>query len=237
MNSSNPKRTPDRADNRAWISQETEYSGGCGGIDVFVNQTLTSPSPTRSQKVDGSPIREWPWTHELPTSADRARNGRRLGRTLIQWNRPRMPEKLLLCIQYECSIRGISFSWDAIAHRLQPGSSESAITQHLNRLRPTLLAEGHLIPPAPSRPGSVSAEDLIYRGFIRDDDNGDQEDARGVRYRKARFTEAIEHRKTSLSAVSVNASGVLPIKAFADEVGANTDEDMIFQQPKEKRQK
>lgn len=143
-----------------------------------------------------------------------------------------MAEKLLLCIQYECALRGVTLPWDAIAHRLQPGSTESAIMQHLSRLRPTLLAEGHLIPPAPSRPGSVSAEEVVYRGFIRDDENGDQEDSRGVRYRKARFTEAIEHRKTNLGAPCIHASEALPIKAFLDNDGCYEDEEKDEEPPK-----
>ena len=82
-----------------------------------------------------------------------------------------MAEKLLLHIQYECSRHKVQLPWDAIAHRLHPGSSGAAVVQHINRLRRELVAEGHLVPPLSNRT-AVNA-DLNIRGYIREDTKGD----------------------------------------------------------------
>lgn len=47
-----------------------------------------------------------------------------------------------------------------------PGSSGEALTQRLMRLRKELVAEGHLVPPAPQKPGGP-IEDVAVRGFVR----------------------------------------------------------------------
>jgi len=94
-----------------------------------------------------------------------------------------MAEKLLLHIQYECSRHKIDLPWDAIAHRLHPGSSGGAITQHLNRIRGTLVAEGHLVPPICQKPGSKVNIDPTIRGFVRKDlDSADATTTRPVSY-------------------------------------------------------
>lgn len=66
--------------------------------------------------------------------------------------------------------------------------------QHLNRLRRELIAEGHLVPPVPSRPAAGESSDLEIRGYVRDDANGnDRETTRPVR-----FDEPMDDRKFSL---------------------------------------
>lgn len=78
-----------------------------------------------------------------------------------------MAEKLLLQIHYECWRHKIQLPWDAIAHRLHPGSSGAAVLQHLMRLRRDLISEGHLVPPMPNKPGAGSTLDPEIRGYIR----------------------------------------------------------------------
>jgi len=77
-----------------------------------------------------------------------------------------MSEKLLLHIQYECQKEGIELPWARIAHRLHPGSSPGAITQHLKKLRVNLLAEGHLVPPtiAKLKPGKRA---MIFESAVK----------------------------------------------------------------------
>lgn len=105
-----------------------------------------------------------------------------------------MAEKLLLHLQYECTRHKVNLPWDAIAHRLHPGSSGAAVMQHLNRLRRELIAEGHLVPPVPTRPAAGETSDPEIRGYIRQDMNGnDKETTRPVR-----FDESMDDRKFSL---------------------------------------
>lgn len=118
-----------------------------------------------------------------------------------------MAEKLLLHIQYECARHRSQVPWDAIAHRLHPGSSGAAVVQHLGRLRRELVAEGHLVPPMACRPGVKDNQDPEIRGFIRQDSGGgDQETVRPVR-----FDEHIEDRRVNLPA------------SFADDEDEQTD--------------
>ncbi len=106
-----------------------------------------------------------------------------------------MSEKLLLHLMYECSRHQVEIPWDAIAHRFHPGSSGSAIIQHLNRMRGTLIAEGHLVPPVPQKPGVRIHVDPNIRGYIRKyPENADEQ----FTTRAVRFDEKIEDRKFNL---------------------------------------
>ncbi|KAK7948820.1 uncharacterized protein PG986_009706 [Apiospora aurea] len=82
-------------------------------------------------------------------------------RMLLSWNRDRMYEKLLLNMFYECGKAGFDMPWDKIAHRLDPGTSKEALLQAMERLRQTVLAEGHIVPP------EVGTKDPWTRGFTR----------------------------------------------------------------------
>ncbi|KJR87345.1 uncharacterized protein SPSK_01492 [Sporothrix schenckii 1099-18] len=107
-------------------------------------------------------------SHIPPNSEQRRRNGRLTGRDLIIWNRAYMDAKLLLTIQYECARHNIDIPWDAVAHRLHPGSSGSAILQHLARLRNTVFLNGHLVPPdLPKSNGARDPSHYTMRGFYR----------------------------------------------------------------------
>lgn len=105
-----------------------------------------------------------------------------------------MAEKLLLHIQYECARHKVNIPWDAIAHRLHPGSSGTAVMQHLNRLRKELIAEGHLVPPMPIRPAAGETSDQEIRGYVRLDMDGDDKKTT----RPVRFDEGLDDRKFSL---------------------------------------
>jgi hypothetical protein len=104
-----------------------------------------------------------------------------------------MAEKLLLHLQYECTRHKIQLPWDAVAHRLHPGSSGAAVMQHLNRLRRELITEGHLVPPLPSRPSFCETSDMEVRGFIRDLNVEER-----LATRPVRFDEHVEDRKFNL---------------------------------------
>ncbi|EKD16335.1 hypothetical protein MBM_05629 [Drepanopeziza brunnea f. sp. 'multigermtubi' MB_m1] len=118
-------------------------------------------------------------------------NGRVVGRGLVLWHRPRMMEKLMLCVQYECHKAGIRIPWDEAVHRLNPGSSGPSAVQHLNKLRDTLVAEGHLIPPAL---GKVTEADPAWlRGYARDHTKQTPTATRSVPW-----NEALEHPKVNL---------------------------------------
>lgn len=102
-----------------------------------------------------------------------------------------MTEKLLLHMQYECSRYKIELPWDHIAHRLHPGSSGGALLQHLNRLRATLIAEGHLVPPICQKPGSRVVVDQSIRGYVRKFPDGDNTRTT----RPVTFNERMEDRR------------------------------------------
>lgn len=105
-----------------------------------------------------------------------------------------MGDKLLLNLYYECVRRNVILPWDAIAHRLHPGSSGAAIVQHMNRLRRELIREGHVVPPVCQKPGSKSKIDSNIRGYIRKDLHGDDKDTTRPVY----FDETCEDPKLNL---------------------------------------
>ncbi|KAK0634759.1 hypothetical protein B0T17DRAFT_649895 [Bombardia bombarda] len=153
-----------------------------------------SPGPSTPTPASRRIGDKWNFTSRLPGPEERQKNGRVPGRNLIPWNRPRMAEKLLLNILYECSIRGTSIPWDPIAHRFHPGSTGGALIQYMNRMRGNLIAEGHLVPPVPQKPGSSSQPEK-NRGYIRA--NTDTNDFTTVR--PVEWEERMEDPKYNLS--------------------------------------
>ncbi|CZT11749.1 uncharacterized protein RAG0_15812 [Rhynchosporium agropyri] len=93
-------------------------------------------------------------------------NGRQIGRQLVLWHRPRMIEKLILHVQYECHKAGVQIPWDHVVHRLQPGSSGPSALQMMNKLRDVLVTEGHMIPPVLGK--RTAPVDPTLRGYKRD---------------------------------------------------------------------
>ncbi|RSL44797.1 hypothetical protein CEP53_011070 [Fusarium sp. AF-6] len=131
----------------------------------------------------------WTHTHHVPTAEQVSLNGRKKHRNLISWTRPRMSDKLLQVLVYECNRAKIKLPWDQAAHRLNPGSSGSSIIQWLGRNRNELIAEGHLVPP----PLSPRA-DRTVRGVMRADLDGDDT----TTTREVLFTEPLYHPDFSL---------------------------------------
>ncbi|ROW06427.1 hypothetical protein VMCG_04420 [Cytospora schulzeri] len=87
---------------------------------------------------------------------------------LSAWNHPRMAQRLLLDIQYECARNNLDIRWDRIAHRMSPGSSSGDLHHYLRRMRQQLIAEGHVIPPQVGLGGCRAANNgLDARGFVR----------------------------------------------------------------------
>ncbi|KOS20527.1 hypothetical protein ESCO_005420 [Escovopsis weberi] len=153
-----------------------------------------SPAASSSQTSVEASARDTAYTHHLPTTEQRKGNGRRVGRSLIMWNRPRMAEKLLLHLYYECVRHKVQVPWDAIAHRLRPGSSGAAIMQHLNRLRKDLISEGHLVPPVAQKASSGTPYDATIRGYVRSDTQGEENEA----VRPVKYDEKLEDPKFNL---------------------------------------
>ncbi|KAL7902526.1 hypothetical protein HDV63DRAFT_399592 [Trichoderma sp. SZMC 28014] len=144
-------------------------------------------------KTPTSAPRDTTYSHNLPTDEQKKGNGRVTGRSLIMWNRPRMAEKLILHLHYECVRHKVNIPWDAIAHRLRPGSSGAAVLQHVNRLRKELLAEGHMVPPPAQKASPLAPFDPSIRGYVRDPHGDDRHATRAVR-----FDEKLDDAKINL---------------------------------------
>ncbi|KAK6447390.1 hypothetical protein FP744_10003640 [Trichoderma asperellum] len=144
-------------------------------------------------KTPTSAPRDTTYSHNLPTDEQKKGNGRVTGRSLIMWNRPRMAEKLILHLHYECVRHKVNIPWDAIAHRLRPGSSGAAVLQHVNRLRKELLAEGHMVPPPAQKASPLTPFDPSIRGYVRDPSEDDKHATRAVG-----FDEKLDDAKINL---------------------------------------
>ncbi|KAL7922972.1 hypothetical protein ACQKWADRAFT_326309 [Trichoderma austrokoningii] len=144
-------------------------------------------------KTPVSAPRDTTYSHNLPTNEQKKGNGRVTGRSLIMWNRPRMAEKLILHLHYECVRHKVNIPWDSIAHRLRPGSSGAAVLQHVNRLRKELLAEGHMVPPPAQKASPSTPFDPSIRGYVRDPSGDDKHATRAVR-----FDEKLDDAKINL---------------------------------------
>lgn len=170
-------------------------------------------SRSKTLKATVSPAKDVVHSHVLPDPEQIKANGRVSGRDLIAWTRgcctaiyvtvllsdrligPRMMEKLMLHMHYECARHKLNMPWNAIAHRLHPGSSGAALLQHLNRVRRELLIEGHLVPPLAQKP-SLAAQNREpnLRGYIRKFPHGSDT----ATTRPVYFDEKIEDLKQSL---------------------------------------
>ncbi|TGO87185.1 hypothetical protein BPOR_0244g00100 [Botrytis porri] len=139
-----------------------------------------------------SPKNAWHKARKVIGSAGKPThpNGRVEGRKLVPWHKVRMPEKLILCIVYECRRAELNIPWDDIAHRMRPGSSGAATVQHINKMREILIPEGHLVPPHFAKKHPV---DPNVRGYIRDMNSEDPKATRAVTW-----DEEIDDLKESL---------------------------------------
>jgi hypothetical protein len=112
-----------------------------------------------------------------------------------------MMEKLLVFLMYECHQQSVPVPWDAIVHRLQPGSSGPSAFQYIEKLRYKLIAEGHIVPPLKTKP--YLPPDPNVRALVRADPNGPP-----GRVRIVKWNEHIEHPKKSLDNPGIsNGSG------------------------------
>ena len=107
-----------------------------------------------------------------------------------------MYEKFLLTLIYELSVQGTTVPWEAAAHRFSPGLTGDGARRAVNRLRRTLITEGHLVPPL-HRGGAGGgtdtgttgpADDSTVRGYVT---TGDPTNDRAVR--AVRFDERYKH--------------------------------------------
>ncbi|KAK7430575.1 hypothetical protein QQZ08_002867 [Neonectria magnoliae] len=212
MGSSPVKKTPSKAGRsvaqaRRSASKATKNDG--------------SPVKTPSRRSAKKAAREYNYTSIPPNEQQRSENGRVPGRSLIVWGRPRMAEKLLLHLQYECARYKIELPWNNIAHRLHPGSTGAAVNQHLARLRRELIAEGHLVPPMLPRPGGAAVDHTI-RGYVRKDEQGEDK----LETRAVRFNERVDDRKFNLpDALDVRDQIIINLDSD-DEEGNDSDDEI-----------
>ncbi|TGO09939.1 hypothetical protein BTUL_0149g00180 [Botrytis tulipae] len=134
-------------------------------------------------RVEGRKLVPWHSKLLFFVSTSRTRTDQTIG--------PRMAEKLIQCINYECRRQGLNIPWDDIAHRMDPGSSAAAAMQYINKMRETLIPEGHLVPPPFAKKNTVNPK---VRGIIRDMKSDDPKATREVTW-----DEEIEHPKESLT--------------------------------------
>ncbi|KAK2624210.1 hypothetical protein QTJ16_006160 [Diplocarpon rosae] len=115
----------------------------------------------------------------------------RIAKAKIVCTGPRMIEKLLLCLQYECHKAQINLPWDKAVHRLNVGSSGTSALQHLSKTRDQLTMEGHMTPPALGR--NTADNPATLRGFTRD-----MEAECANANRAVRWSEEVIHPKKNL---------------------------------------
>jgi len=104
---------------------------------------------------------------------------------------PRMLEKLLLHLVYECHRNDVKLPWDKVMARLAPGSSVDSALQQMNKTREIMITEGHMVPPLKSKRCVPADPDV--RGIIRDMSSENPSATRTVNW-----TEDIEDLKRSL---------------------------------------
>ncbi|KAL7821437.1 hypothetical protein V8C44DRAFT_354073 [Trichoderma aethiopicum] len=200
------------------------------GSATKASGSATKASGSAAKASGSAPIAPRPaptetgFTHHLPTKEQIAGNGRKAGRNLILWQRPRMAEKLLHCLLYEIDRQNVKVSWEKIAHRLHPGASGSSCKQYLNRSRNSLVAEGHVVAPLYKR---GQAPDPTIRGYMRDVNPSDG----SILVRAVGYGEYIEDPKVNESdALEVLAD--IKAQLEAEEASAPevaVDEDFDFE--------
>ncbi|KAI9800443.1 MAG: hypothetical protein M1833_003329 [Piccolia ochrophora] len=116
------------------------------------------PNPNK-KKSDGDkkkPKKEKPLTGNEPKVSNR------LG--------PHLNEYLLLCIQYVCSENGIKIPYDEVAQLFDSNASDSAIGQHLARIRVKRTEKGLKNPPNLQRGhGRASGTSTKHKPWDKDD--------------------------------------------------------------------
>ncbi|KAL8714041.1 MAG: hypothetical protein Q9225_006661 [Loekoesia sp. 1 TL-2023] len=73
-------------------------------------------------------------------------------RTLVRWNED-MDKKLLLTIQWACNKKGVKIPWEMVGYEMGETITESAVVQHLAKLRQRMVSDNLPVPPALTRGG------------------------------------------------------------------------------------
>ncbi|KAL8825483.1 MAG: hypothetical protein Q9170_007771 [Blastenia crenularia] len=79
-------------------------------------------------------------------------------RNLVRWTDD-MDKKLLLTIQWACNKKGVKIPWEIVGHEMADTITESAVVQHLAKLRHRMDEEGLPVPPPLTRGGRNGKED------------------------------------------------------------------------------
>ncbi|KPM37200.1 hypothetical protein AK830_g9345 [Neonectria ditissima] len=219
MVNTSPLKTPSKA-GRSAAQNRRSASKALKSESSPVKTPTRAAAKTPTRASSKKTPREHNFTSRPPTEEERSGNGRVSGRSLIVWGRPRMADKLLLHIHYECARHKIELPWNSIAHRLHPGSTGAAVNQHLGRLRRELVAEGHLVPPTLPRPGGAPTSSDI-RGYIRKDEDGDDKLATRAVY----YNERVDDRKFNLPD-SLEVRDQINLDCDAGEEGDESDDEI-----------
>ncbi|KAI9784693.1 MAG: hypothetical protein M1816_000758 [Peltula sp. TS41687] len=96
-------------------------------------------------------------------------------RHLMRWT-VEHDQRLLLCIQYVCSEKGVKLPWEEIAKRLDDKATEGAVLQHLSKVRAKLVQQNQEVPPlrrGAGTGGSARTSDAGPTGYDASADLGD----------------------------------------------------------------
>ncbi|KAI4285162.1 MAG: hypothetical protein L6R35_004720 [Caloplaca aegaea] len=73
-------------------------------------------------------------------------------RNLVRWNDD-MDKKLLLTIQWACNKKGVKIPWEMVGQEMGDTITESAVVQHMAKLRQRMVNENLPVPPPLTRGG------------------------------------------------------------------------------------
>ncbi|KAL8750923.1 MAG: hypothetical protein Q9184_006245 [Pyrenodesmia sp. 2 TL-2023] len=73
-------------------------------------------------------------------------------RNLVRWNEE-MDKKLLLTVQWACNKKGVKIPWDIVGREMGETITESAVIQHLAKLRQRMVKDDLPVPPSLTRGG------------------------------------------------------------------------------------
>ncbi|KAL8958155.1 MAG: hypothetical protein Q9193_004730, partial [Seirophora villosa] len=92
-----------------------------------------------------------------PTKKSRAgmarqKTQRPKNRNLVRWNND-MDKKLLLTIQWACNKKGVKIPWEIVGKEMGDTITESAVVQHMSKVRQRMVKEDLPVPPPLARGG------------------------------------------------------------------------------------
>ncbi|KAL8895715.1 MAG: hypothetical protein Q9207_008048 [Kuettlingeria erythrocarpa] len=86
------------------------------------------------------------------TAAPTQKTQRPSKRNLVRWNDD-MDKKLLLAVQWACNRKSVKIPWEMVGKEMGEKITESAVIQHLAKLRQRMVNDGLPVPPALTRGG------------------------------------------------------------------------------------